>query len=310
MSIRPLDILDLPIIARYRNAALTLDSARALTRGHPLGAVGFLSYFNPARHLYSAVANGNGSDILGGIIHRRGETFAKLLYLSPMSQLDHPELPELIEHLAEQAGKWGTFHVIAELDETSHVFTALRRSGFSVYAWQRVWNVTHISRADSSPGWRRVRSVDLPAIQSLYHQIVPPLMHPVEPAPSRAVGFVCADGMKGYAGITAGAQGVLLTPLIHPEVTDVEPRLAALVNGLSDRRGKPVYMCVRSYQTWLEPALEDLGAQAATRQAVMVKRLTRMVPEEQPAPAVPSGVSIQPSRVSRANVDEKIDCLW
>lgn len=310
MSIRPLDILDLPIIARYRNAALTLDSARALTRGHPLDAVGFLSYFNPARHLYSAVANGDGNDILGGVIHKRGETFAKLLYLSPLSRLDHPELPELIEHLAEQAGKWGTFHVIAELDETSHVFTALRKSGFSVYAWQRMWNVSHITEASSGPLWRRARSVDLPAIQSLYHQIVPPLLHPVEPAPRHALGFVCADGMKCYASVTSGAQGILLAPLMHPEVTDVEPRLAALVNGLPDRRNRPVYMCVRSYQTWLEPALEDLGAQAAARQAVMVKRLTRMVAEEQPAPAVPSGVSIQPSRVSRAHADKRVDCPW
>jgi hypothetical protein len=63
MSIRPLDLLDLPIIAKYRNEALTLDSARALTRGHPLDAAGFMAYFNPARHLYSAIANGNGDSI-------------------------------------------------------------------------------------------------------------------------------------------------------------------------------------------------------------------------------------------------------
>ena len=51
MTIRPLDFLDLPTITRYRNDVLTLDSARALTRGHPLGAMGLLSYINQARNL-------------------------------------------------------------------------------------------------------------------------------------------------------------------------------------------------------------------------------------------------------------------
>ena len=304
MSIRPLDLLDLPTIARYRSDALTLDSARALTRGHPLGAAGFLAYFNPARHLYSAIANGDGASILGGITHSRGETFSKLLYLTPVSQLTHPELPDLIEHLSAEAGKWGVFHVIAELDETSRAFYAIRKAGFSVYAWQRMWDISNITEADSKSGWRRTQSVDLPSIQSLYHQIVPPFLHPVEPAPKRALGFVCSDGSKCYVSVTSGAQGILLTPLIHPEMSDVGARLAALVQGLPDRRGRPVYLCVRSYQTWLEPALEDLGAQAAARQAVMVKRLTRLVQEEQPAQAVPSRVSVQPSRVSRIDADE------
>jgi len=302
MSIRRLDILDLPILARYRGTALTLDSARALTRGHPLGTVGFLTYFNPARHLYSAIANGDGFRVFGGIIHRRGDPFAKLLYLAPASQLDHPELPDLIAHLTEEAGRWGTFHVIAELDETSQAFTALRRAGFSVYAWQRMWNVSKIAEAGSRSDWQPVKSTDLPAVQSLYHQIVPPLMHPVEPAPNRAVGFVCANGLKCFASLTSGPQGILLTPLMHPEVTDVGERLAALVNGLSGRRGRQVYLCVRSYQTWLEPALEDLGAQAAARQAVMVKRLARLVQEEQTVPVVPSSVRVQPSQVRRAGL--------
>jgi hypothetical protein len=81
MSIRSLDILDLPLIARYRNDALTLDSTRALTRGHPLGAAGLLAYINPARNMYSAVANGRGNTLLGGVIHSRGESYAKLLFV-------------------------------------------------------------------------------------------------------------------------------------------------------------------------------------------------------------------------------------
>jgi hypothetical protein len=57
---------------------------------------------------------------------------------------------------------------------------------------------------------------------------------------------------------------------------------------------------VRSYQAWLEPVLADLGARAGERQAVMVKHLARLIKDEQTLRAAqPTGVSVQPSRVSR-----------
>ena len=305
MSIRSLDFLDLPLIARYRNDALTLDSTRALTRGHPLSAAGLLAYVNPARHLYAAVANGQDDTLLGGVVHSRGESFARLLYLAPASRLDHTALPELVEHLVVQVGEWGAFHVIAEIDETSDAFPALRRAGFSVYAWQRIWNISELNTSVSVKGWTRSRSVNRPALQSLYHQIVPQLMHPVEPLSKNSRGLICNSDVKCYVSLSSGTRGIVLTPLIHPEATDVETKLAALLNCIPDRRGRPVYLCVRSYQAWLEPALADLGAKAAPRQAVMVKHLVRMIKDEQTVPAVPSGVSVQPSRVSRLETDHK-----
>ena len=299
MSIRPLALLDLPYLYSFRDAAIGLDTARTLTRGNPLGAVGLFAYVNPARHIYSAIINGEGKSVLGGIIHYRDDTFAKLLYIAPSSQLNHPGLPELIENLAVQAGTWGAFHVLAEVDERSDAFVALRKAGFSVYAWQRMWDVSEITEAGSGPDWIRVKSVHLPSVQSLYHQIVPPLLHPFEPQPKSPTGWMCNEGVKCYVSMVHGVYGIVLTPLIHPEATDVSKKLASLINNLPDRRNRPVYLCVRSYQAWLEPVLADLGAQGADRQAVMVKHLARLVKEEQTVPAVPSGARVQPSQVSR-----------
>ena len=299
MSIRPLALLDLPYLYSFRDAAIGLDTARTLTRGNPLGAVGLFAYVNPARHIYSAIVNGEGESVLGGIIHYRDDTFAKLLYIAPSSQLNHPGLPELIENLAVQAGTWGAFHVLAEVDERSDAFVALRKAGFSVYAWQRMWDVSEITEAGSGPDWIRVKSVHLPSVQSLYHQIVPPLLHPFEPQPKSPTGWMCNEGEKCYVSMVHGVYGIVLTPLIHPEATDVSKKLASLINNLPDRRNRPVYLCVRSYQAWLEPVLADLGAQGADRQAVMVKHLARLVKEEQAVPAVPSGARVQPSQVSR-----------
>ena len=299
MSIRPLALLDLPQLYRFRDEAIGLDTARTLTRGNPLNAGRLLAYMNPARHVYGAIANGENDSVLGGVIHSPDDTFAKLLYLAPASQLNHPDLPELIENLSAQAGVWGAFHVLAEVDEVSDAFVPLRKSGFSVYAWQRMWDVSEVAEPDSRSDWTRVRSVDLPAVQSLYHQIVPPLLQPMEPQPKAPLGWMSNHEVKCYVSVMHGVYGLVLTPLIHPEATDVSAKLTALISHLPDRRNRPVYVCVRSYQAWLEPVLADLGAKAGERQAVMVKHLARLVKEGLPASAVPSGVSVQPSRVSR-----------
>jgi hypothetical protein len=299
MSIRPLDIRDLPNVYRFRADAIGLDAARTLTRGNPLGAAGFLAYFNPARHVYSAVADGNEIALMGGIIHTRGEGFARLHYIAPSAHLNHSELPALVENLSAQAGEWGAFHVLAEVDETSDAFPSMRQAGFSVYAWQRMWDISNLTGPASGADWMRVKSIHLPAVQSLYHQIVPPLLHPVEPAPSNPIGWICNEGVKCHINVTQGAYGIVLTPLIHPEAMDVGLKLASLVSNLQDRRNRPVYLCVRSYQAWLEPVLEDLGAHAAAqRQAVMVKHLARFLKAEQAMRAKqPAGVTVQPSRI-------------
>ena len=300
MSIRPLALLDLPYLYGFRDEAVGLDTTRRLTRGNPLGAVGLFSYVNPARHIYGAIANGENESVLGGIIHSPEETFAKLLYLAPASQLHHPELPDLIEYLAAQAGTWGAFHVLAEVDESSHAFVSLRKSGFSVYAWQRMWDVSEITETGREFEWTRVKSVDLPAVQSLHHQIVPPLIQPMESQPRTANGWLCNEGVKCYVSLSHGVYGMVLSPLIHPEATNVSEKMASLIASLPDRRNRPVYVCVRSYQAWLEPVLADLGAKGGERQAVMVKHLAHLVKEEQTVRAAqPAGVRVQPSRMSR-----------
>jgi hypothetical protein len=315
MSVHALDLLDLPLLYRYRSEAISLDCTRLLTRGNPLGAIGVMSYMNPSRHIYSAITRHDGASVAGGVIQTNGDAFARLLYLAPASEMENTGLPDLIDHLATQAGSWGALHVLAEVDETSPAFIPLRKAGFSVYAWQSIWDVTHLvapsARTDGNDGaskpvlngvnnWRRVESVQLPAVQNLHHQIVPPLIQPVEPAPKRPGGFIWNEGARSYAGITTGLVGIVLFPLIHPDVSDVSARLLTLIRSIPSRGGRPVYLCIRSYQAWLEPVLSDLGAESADRQAIMVKHLARFAKEEQTVRAKqPANVSVPASGITR-----------
>jgi len=305
-SIRPFDLLDLRTLYRLREDAVSLDSARVLTRGNPLGAMGIMAYMNPQRHLYAAVCSDHDTTLIGSIIHTNGESFAKLLYLAPASRVDHPAVPALIESLAVEAGTWGVFHVVADVAEAWPAFVTLRRAGFAVYAWQRMWNVSALGGSDGLNKWSRAASVHLPAIQSLHHQIVPPLLQAIEPAPRRATGYFCGAGAGCHVSSSSGLTGIVLFPLIHPETTDVAGKLGSLIQHLPNRGGRPVYLCVRSYQAWLENVLEELGAQAGERQAVLVKHLTHMVKEEQTVRAAqPATVGVPASHVSRLQEKKK-----
>ncbi len=273
MTVRSLDFLDLPLLARSRRDFLPLYSARMLTRGSPLGARAMLSYLNPRRYIYTGVASQEGDSLMGQVILKSNETSARLTFLAPTESISHLTLP-LLDHLTMQAGEWGAFHLLAEVDENSPFFRSLRQAGFAMYAWQRVWKLPVMDPPDENSTWREVEETDWPAVQSLYGQIIPGLIQPVDALPKQATGMICRPegNLQAYAAIDSGPAGVWIQPLVPPDSGCGPERLA----GLSDWGGRPVYICVRSYQAWLETVLEDMGAEPGPRQAVMVRRLAKL----------------------------------
>jgi hypothetical protein len=287
MTVRSLDFLDLPFLPRYRQDLLSLDSARLLTRGSPLGATALFSYLNPHRNLYTALCSENGESLMGQVSLAEGETSARLVFLAPSRQVERLSLP-LLDHLARQAGGWGAQHILAEIDEDSPAFQVLRQAGFAMYAWQRVWKLPRLTGQAQAKAWRVVRPQDWPAVQSLHAQIVPALMHPVEKLPGQVSGLVCYNdtSLQAYASTNTGMQGTWLQPLVLPDSPCFPGQILSLLfaGGVPDNRS--VYVCVRSYQAWLAASLEELGAEAGPRQAVMVKRLAQLVQELQPVSAM------------------------
>ena len=194
----------------------------------------------------------------------------------------------LLDHLAAQAGEWGAFHLLAEVDEDSPVFRTLRNSGFAMYAWQRAWKLPILDAGSDQGSWRQADEMDWPAIQSLYGQIVPALLNPVEALPIQVAGLVCRPegNLQAYITVKSGPAGVWIQPLIPPDSVCVSEQLTGLASGKTGWRPRNVYVCVRSYQAWLESVLEDLGAEAGPRQAVMVRRLAKTIKELQSVPAM------------------------
>jgi hypothetical protein len=258
-----------------------MDSARLLTRGSPAGMVANLSRFHLAHGFYTGVINDtkNTLPLIGQVLYELGSRSARLSFVAPGSNCDSPELPALLEGLATQAGRrWGAFHVLGELEEICPAFESMRRAGFSVYAWQRVWRLQTGGQANGSTAgrWQPVQEEDEWAVRSLFQNLVPPLAQSAEPLTiRRQSGLVYRQGSEIMAYVQGifGPLGIYLYPLIHPDIEDALNLIKTLPSALVPLLGRPVYLAVRSYQAWLETTLTDLDSQSSPRQALMVKHL-------------------------------------
>lgn len=289
MSIRPFDWRDLPALHRYRNQSVFLHSSLVLTRGPMLLSGAIFSALAPAMGINTSVSTRNGDNqaLIGQTIQTPGSQNAQLTFLAPEEALQSDDFAPLLEYLCTQAVDRGAFRLLADVDEESLVFESMRQAGFAIYARQRIWRLAKMHAIDpiSSPsdaGWRPAEDRDLIGVRSLYNNLIPGLVQQVEPFPSdRLHGFVFSrkDELLAYVEVRYGHRGIWVQPFIHPDAEDVGVYLGEMLKNLPSRYTRPVYLCVRSYQLWLESSIEALGAAPGPRQAIMVKHLA--IPQKQ-----------------------------
>ena len=282
--IRDFELRDIPVLHRYRNRGLFLDSVRTLTWGTGLVPVGALfSYLAPATGVFTSICKAQddpGNPLVGQVVHTLGSPYARFSFLAPEIAIDSPALPELLEGLVKRVAIRGAHSLTAEVDESSQAFEALRQSGFSVYTRQRVWKISNTGGTNGThTPWRAINPHDEFAIRKLYNELVPGLVQQVEPVPWEHMGgqaYYEGDTLLAFVEMSHGPGGIWVQPFIHPEMEEVPSRLTDLLQNLQPLFARPVYFVVRSYQAWLENALENLGAEAGPSQAVMVRRMAVM----------------------------------
>ena len=280
MNIRPFRWRDIFLLNSYRRKGLFLDSMRVLIHGQaliPMGA--FLTYWGPSTRIFTYRCEvNNGKPLIGQITYANGSAYARLSYLAPENGLEAVDLSALSDFMAMQVGMEGAFHVLADVDESSQVYPLLRRAGFAIYARQRIWRLDGKAISDEDPvSWRPCRSGDVIGAHSLYCNVVPGLIQQVEPLPKRGLkGFVHFQHgeLRAFVELKYGRNGIWVQPFVHPDAESFDRHLIQLLRQLPDRRGRPLYICVRSYQSWLETAIEETGAQSGPQQAVMVRHLS------------------------------------
>lgn len=292
--IRSFDWRDLSLLHRVRHRGLCLDSQLAYTRGPNVLQYALLDMLNPGRTAQTLVLRPGGQASIGQVLLPAGRNGAHIAFISPAEVLQDKDGVELLEALARVAGERGAHSLIAEVDEDSPAFESLRRSGFAIYSRQRIWQrmpdapapLAEPPSSTGAPVWRLESSADTVAITGLYANLVPALVQQVEPPPTNHdQGLVHwrQGELLGYLGVNSGPRGVWVQPYFHPAAEDPERLLAQALEEIQDRPTRPLYMCVRSYQSWMTAPLHDLGFEARADQAVMVKRLAVSLRQLQPA---------------------------
>jgi hypothetical protein len=296
MKIRPFGWRDLTLLRNYLNRGLFLDSSRVMIHGTaliPMGA--FLSFLGPSTRMFTYRCDDpgeSGTPLIGQLTFTPGASYARLSFLAPEDAMGQTELSALAEYMAMQMGERGAFHILADVDESNQVFQLLHRAGFAIYARQRIWRLEGQPVGDEeSIVWRPCSSRDSISVRSLYCNVVPGLVQQVEPLPKNNIRGVVhyQDGdLLAFVELKYGRNGVWVQPFIHPDAAGFDRSLFHLLQDLPSRGNRPLYICVRSYQSWLESAIERMGAQPGPQQAVMVRHLalSRRVNQAYPLPAI------------------------
>lgn len=202
-----------------------------------------------------------------------------MAFFLPESACETQGFPVFIQGMAAMAAEWDAHTLVCEVMEDSLLFERMRQSGFNVYGWQRVWQaVLNLpSGAEQDRGsWQQPAEVDYLAVKNLYQCLLPPIVFSAEPFPVQLPAgrvYRCKGEIVAWAAVQHGLHGVYIVPLLHPEVKNIGEVLISLVNQLHREIRLPVYLGVRSYQAWLEPALEKLEWGVLPRQALMCKRM-------------------------------------
>jgi hypothetical protein len=310
---RPFDWRDVGLIRTLSGAGVCLDSEIGLTRGNRTLRRALLDYLVPGTGaptlVWRAEARHGEPTAFGQLRHRPGDEQAHVLLIAPRcAPGDHAWL-KVAEQLAQAAGQRGAHNLIAEVDEDSCEFEALRAVGFAIYARQTLWRVTApLAPAPAAP-LRPAASADAFGVSVLYSNVVPRLVQQVEPPPARVAGgyVLTQEGeVTAYLDVRRGPLGVWVEPCLHPEA--YEQSEAVMRTGLrliAAQTDKPVYVCVRRYHDWLVEILERAGLQALGAQAVLVKRLTARVTEPllKPLPVVEGGAATPAVRIQFGGFD-------
>ena len=280
MNIRPFDWRDLSALQRNRKKSVYLHSSLRLTQGVQLLSGAIISSFTSSAGIFTTVSLNNGDtedDLIGQITHPSGSQLAHLTFLTPDGALSSDGLSGLLEHLSVQVTERGAFRILADVDEQTNAYSELRMHCFAIYARQRIWRLSApASNETGLMSWQTVTEQDLIPVKSLYTSLVPGLVQQVEPFPEeRLQGLVYRQGtdVLAFVELVYGPRGIWAQPFVHPDAEKVANELFELLRNLPHRRSRPIYLCVRSYQSWLESVVEEIGGEPSPRQAVMVKQL-------------------------------------
>jgi hypothetical protein len=257
---------------------ICLDHANLLINGNPAGFGNLASSIINFNGRISAIveATSDFSHLVGQVVIHPKSRIARLSFVLCDDASQSSGLAALIEFLSYQAGENQAVNLLAEVENSSGLFESLRRSGFSAYGIETIWQLPAKQAGNEPPAlWLKSSSKDEVGMRSLYQSVTPPLEQSAEPYHSsnlQRLVYCVNNEINAWVQYASGPLGIYLAPVMHPSIINPGGLLCELsecFSGLS----RPVYMQIRSHQSWLNTSLEDCGAQASGEYTLLVKHL-------------------------------------
>lgn len=266
---------------------IPLNSVLRLTYGSPLGFWWKASQFDPTQTILTTLYK--GTDEVELISQVRVLSKAKIAYLTLLGgnkDIQQDELLFVLKDLALRTQQLGALHIVAEIDHKHPLLEMMKVSGFRVSAWQDIWRVNNQPAYElakvQSDEWCPLAEVDWWQASQLLQAVTPPLSQ-ITDLPTHYLSryWVChqKERIIAFADIRYGPQGVWIQPIFDPEVSHCTDLLLGLIHSLPTRLSRPVYLSVRSYQSWLFRDIELMGTDYVAHQAILVKHLVGFVKE-------------------------------
>lgn len=303
--LRAFTLADYGLLRKFTKKAVFLNNRFLLTQGSGASSRGAL--FSPLAvftglHTFTCKAQEDSRPLFAQAYHPSGSPLAHCIFLAPAGGLESPALAEVLDGLTKHLGGRGALSLVAEVEEDQAAFKVLRQNGFGIYARQRMWKLKDAPNFSGPATWRPVLDRDQFGIHLLRKSLVPGQVQQIEMENSEPLdGYVLRqDGeIVAYAEVRRGPRGTWLLPFVHLDAEPFDKALAELLARLRPRPSRPVYVCLRSYQDWLQGGLEDLGAQAGPRQVVMARRTSLALPVEETRRAAVPNRRAEPSTPMR-----------
>lgn len=192
----------------------------------------------------------------------------------------------LLRHLIIAGGERQVMRLYAWLAEDWEIEAIFRQAGFTAVVREEVFVLTRQSAPAPAPrGLRPVETQDRSALEALYAQVVPQLLHQVEALPPQSdmtmpwwrrswmEEYIWAERGQAlaYFCLVGSPRGSWLDMLVRPECrAECFPYLRYLLTRVSCSDERPIYASVADYAIGLAWVLRTLGFESYHRQVLMV----------------------------------------
>lgn len=275
MTVRALELLDLPILYRCRTQSVLLYSADKILAERPFNARTLLPPLANKTRL-AGIATST-PPLIGSLYKIPNTRLAALHTLTPRQACQSENLSALLNWLTQQAEAWRRPFLRAELPADDELDALLLMNGFLSWTWQQ-----HYICIDNLHGaknlWRPAAYQDELDIQRLYRRNTPDPLRWAEAPESFSPGWVYPSQgpLEAYARVLHGRHGQIIYPLCDPDLNAPRQVWGSLLSRLRPQ-GTPLYLRLRAPQIWLASALADYCQPYGSREKVYFKPLGGLV---------------------------------